>query len=356
MQEFLYAGNVRLLGRVFENETKTRVCFNWSGSGFEFKFKGTMAKAYLYTGLAEDAVPNAEDRAFIGVFIDGVPYQSARFAIDKSEGWYTLAEFLPYGEHTVTVVKQTEVGNGRAAVSKIAVDGEVIEPTDKKALKLEFIGDSITCGYGNICSNASGKFVTGEENFSLTYAAMTAQYLNADIACVAASGNGIYHDYGCNTHNLIPEMYYYTDKMLSGHLGQEPQKWNFTDDNVDAVIIKLGQNDGRFCSGADLPENERTENVLSQRRKDFTEKAELFLKEVRYLRPNTPIIYIYEFGMLLEKELEEAFKFVDNITPLKIYSKREYEGVGANGHWSTSTHARMAMELTAKIKEILCLK
>lgn len=356
MQEYSYKDNVRFLGRVFEAKDKTKVCFNWSGSGFEFVFKGTKAEAYLHSGIADDDVPNPESRAYLGVFVDDAPYKSAKFSIDKTEGWYTLADFLPYGEHTVRVVKLSEAGYGRAAVSKIAVDGEKPKPSLPKKLKLEFIGDSITCGYGNVCSNESPEFVTAEEDFSLTFASMTAKYLDADIACVAASGNGIYHDYGCNTHNLIPEMYYYTDKMLSGHLGEEPERWDFASDKTDVVIIKLGQNDSRYCSGADLPQRECNENILKERRNCFTEKAIDFLNEVRDLRPDTPIIYIYEEGMLLEKELETAFECVGNIKSLKIISKREYEGVGANGHWSVQTHVRVAGLLTTEIKEMLCLE
>ncbi|MBR4073744.1 MAG: hypothetical protein IKK24_07355 [Clostridia bacterium] len=348
--------NVRFFGRTAEVEGEKGVFFNASGSGFTFTFIGTAAKAYFYAGASHDTVCDDEHRGYISVFVDDMPISVSRFQLDRMSDWYTLAENLPFGEHTVRVIKGTEVGFGRASVTEIMCEGDLVAPQKEKPLKLEFIGDSITCGYGNICSNGSSEFTTREEDFSQTYAAFTAKLLDAELSCIAASGNGFYHDYGCNTHNLIPELYAYTDKMLDEHCGKTARKWDFQNDKRDAVIIKLGQNDGQFCSGADLPEAERKPDILAERRSKFQEVAYSFLSDITIYRPDTPIVLIVEDDMLLKNELINAAEKIDSVHLLKIQSKRPYEAVGANGHWSVHTHSRVALQLSQFLKELLCLQ
>lgn len=360
MQENINAlsknGSVLFYGRTYTDPRDGRIWFNWSGSGFEFSFTGTSASAYLHTDLQGGEVRRAEERAYIGVFVDGSDIATARFPLDSEEGFYTLTEDLPFGSHTVKVIKETEAGYGRSAVSKIECDGVFTAFQSEKKLKIEFIGDSITCGYGNICSNKSPDFVTGEEDFSLTYAALTAGFLGAELSCVAASGNGFFHDYGCNTHNLIPEMYIYTDKMLCENYGFETEKWDFTADRVDAVVIKLGQNDAQYCMGADLEESARSPEILNERRREFEKTAAGFLIKLAELRAGVPIFSVYEPEMYLASELEAAMHEAGKqIIPVPVSGKRSYEGVGANGHWAVCTHARAALLLAERMRAELCL-
>ena len=347
--------NVKFFGRTVYDENSGTTFFNWSGSGFVFRFRGTKAECFLSGGLKGEDIPQKESRGYIGVYLDDIPYSIARFPIDKPEGLYTLAENLPFGEHTIRVVKETEVAYGRVALHYLSADGELLTPPESSNIKIEFIGDSITCGYGNICSNASPEFVTAEENFSQTYAAVASKILNAEPSVIAASGNGFFHDYGCNTHNLIPELYRYTDKFFDEHCGNKPRKWDFENDHRDIVVIKLGQNDFQYCSGADLPIEQRTEETLNARRKAFCVVATDFLKEISKLRPNIPILMIYESDMGLKNEIITAVKQADcGIYTMEIMPKREYEGVGANGHFSVCTHTRVGMLLAERIKEIIC--
>lgn len=355
IMKYMPEGNVRFFGRTIFDKSSNATFFNWSGSGFVFRFCGTKAECFLSGGLKNEDIPQKETRGYIGVYLDDIPYCIARFPIDKVEGLYTLAENLPFGEHVIYVVKETEVANGRTALQYLVLDGEILSPPEEAKIKIEFIGDSITCGYGNICSNASPEFVTAEENFSQTYAAVAARLLNAEVSVIAASGNGFFHDYGCNTHNLIPELYYYTDKFFDGHRGCEPQKWDFEKDHRDIVVVKLGQNDFQYCGGADLPTEQRTEYVLNARREEFCNVATAFLKEISRLRPDTPIIMIYESDMRLKNEIITAVNRADcGIYTMEIMPKREYEGVGANGHFSVYTHTRVGMLLAERIKEIIC--
>lgn len=349
-----YSDNhIRFFGRTLKIEgTKARF-FNWSGSGFVFGFIGTKATARFLHGCSCDGLPKEEDRAYIGVFVDGELFETARFPIDRKDKEYTLAENLPFGKHTVYVVKETEMWYGRAGLCELSCDGEFTEPPPEKSLKIEFIGDSITCGYGNICSNKSTEFRTCEENFSNTYASIVSKLLDCEISVVAASGNGFFHDYGCNTVNLIPELYEYTEKVFSDNCGLIPEKWNFESDKCDAVVIKLGQNDAQYCMGADLPKEERTDTVIKERKKAFEAAAYTFFTNVINHRPDTPILFICEDDMYLKNECISALNRANGIEFLEFSGKREYEDVGANGHYSVYTHARVANLVAAKLKTML---
>ena len=60
------------------------------------------------------------------------------------------------------------------------VDPKVIEPTPKKNLSIEFIGDSMTCAYGVEGKDQNEHFKTSTENFSKSYAYLASQILNID--------------------------------------------------------------------------------------------------------------------------------------------------------------------------------
>lgn len=346
-------GLIRYNGRTVDHDAVGARFFNWSGSGFEFSFIGTSVSAKFVTGNINEPVPNENERAYIGVFVDGSVYETARFPLDKNGGLYVLAEDLAVGTHTVRVVKETEMWYGKSGLVSLVCDGEFLPLSEKRKSMIEFIGDSITCGYGNLCSNRSPEFVTGEENFSNSYAAVTARDLGLSVSVIAASGNGFFHDYGCNTVNLIPELYEYSDKVFCSQIGVQPQKWDFSKDDCAAVVIKLGQNDRQYCSLADLPEDSRYESERKKRRKAFEETVYRFFERVCDLRPGVPILFICEDDMMLKPECLRAAQRTGRVGTLVFPSKKEYEGVGANGHYSVYTHARVARTLTDRLKEIL---
>ena len=68
---------------------------------------------------------------------------------------------------------------------------DIIKPTENKKYLIEFIGDSITCGYGIEGKGANEMFDTSTENFEKTYAYLSAKELNYDYSTVCYSGCGI---------------------------------------------------------------------------------------------------------------------------------------------------------------------
>ncbi|MDN5553540.1 hypothetical protein [Prevotella sp.] len=60
---------------------------------------------------------------------------------------------------------------------------------------MEFIGNSITCGYGIMARSKFMNFSNSTENHYYTYAGIAARRLNAESMVVARSGIGAYRNY-----------------------------------------------------------------------------------------------------------------------------------------------------------------
>ncbi len=246
---------VRFLGRTYtydyaakslnEKYEKT-VFFDWTMSGFEFSFIGTAASAEIVSNRFKDK------KIWLYAYVDGDtgPGKGRMFAVGgKEKDSYVLCSGLPEGKHTVEVRRASaccmgglEEENGPAGMSglvSLTITGRDPElckrPADRK-LKLEFIGDSITCG-DNI-NRVDGNNI---EDGTLTYAAFTAHKLGADINVMSISGNGcICCLFGTPLLDL-PDQYMYTDSLAKGTPGED--RWDFSKYRPDVVVVNLGTND-----------------------------------------------------------------------------------------------------------------
>lgn len=97
----------------------------------------------------------------------------------------------------------------------------------------------------------------------------------------------------------------------------------------------------------------RTSEILNLRRAEFKKAAYDFFKKIISFRPDTPILFICEDDMLLKEECISAAKKTGIIQTLVFAPKKEYEGVGANGHYSVYTHARVAAAVVRKLRKML---
>jgi lysophospholipase L1-like esterase len=149
----------------------------------------------------------------------------------------TLRKPDPHGEHLVTICKATE-GIGWVEFEGVYADALLPAPAlpDRK---IEFIGNSITCGFGNDTSGipcGQGEWYD-QENAWLSYAPVTARALKAQWSLTAVSGIGLIHSC-CKMTITMPEVF---DRMdPRGNRGT----WDFSKYQPDVVTICLGQNDG----------------------------------------------------------------------------------------------------------------
>lgn len=219
------AAGVRWVGRVDSTTDAAHPSFSWSGTGFVAKFMGTSLTAQLTT--------NGTNQIFKTV-IDGTP-QAAFTAGGGVTRMYPLATGLTSDVHTVELYRQTEGPQGQTQLTGLTTDGALMDPPPGPGRLIEVVGDSITCGYGDLGTLSDAECYTTESHWD-TYEAVAARMLGAEVSTIAASGRGVIRNYGGDTAGTMPMLYPLTLTNVS------TSAWDFHIE-PQAVVINLGTND-----------------------------------------------------------------------------------------------------------------
>lgn len=330
--------------------------FNWTASGFEFAFTGKKAVAKI---LSDPDHWNKENLGWIGVFIadldkDYALQADARFELSEKENNITLFQSSDDTEKTVKirVMKISEDAFGMAGFAGLEIDGKQENlPEHKYDMKLEYIGDSITCGYGIDGVWNKDVFRTDIERADKGYAYLTARLLNADYNMISWSGIGLTSTYIDPSIDL-PENKWtmlrtwpYTDKSASIRLGKDPEVWDASKYEPDYVIINLGTNDQSYT-------RDKEERTLA-----FINVYRALIEEVHRRSPEAKIICcLGVMGQLLCPAIEEAVTLFQKEFPsakikaLTFPVQLESDGIAADWHPNAVTHEKMAKQLSEFIK------
>jgi hypothetical protein len=149
--------------------------------------------------------------------------------------------------HHILVYTATEVdfnenpSPNQVVLESVVLDAGTLEPLSepRPARRLEFVGDSITVGYFNLCHIAPTLGAVAEESNYDSWPNQICMQLGAECAQVAWSGRGLVRNNGGGKVGLMREIY---ERTLSSDSHSEP--WDFSSFVPHAVIINLGTNDG----------------------------------------------------------------------------------------------------------------
>lgn len=340
--------NVRFIGRVMPLEDTVWMVL--SGTGIEFSVTGTFAKITLMADDTRSDVP--ENRARVAVYVDGE--RVADVMLDATE--QTVTAFVAEREekHVVRVIKLSESPMSTCGISGIVADG-TITPTENRRHLIEFIGDSITCGYGVDDEEKDHHFATGTEDVTRAYAYKTAQILAADYSMVSFSGYGIvsgYSEDGDKVANQLVPDYYEKFGFSRGTYKEKyrPQEvlWDFTKRQPDLVVINLGTNDMSYVR----------DNV--ERKGEYIEGYVRFLKTVRKRNPQAMILCVLGImGTALCPAMEDAVERYRKETgdamvcSMGFTEQLPEDGLVADWHPTEVTHAKAAGILAEEIKTIM---
>jgi hypothetical protein len=203
---------------------------DWPGTYFRCRFTGQTL------GLLLDGPSGAQ----FNVFIDGKQVKTIS-CMPNDTIW--ISRNLSDEEHRLVVYRRTEAFLGKAVFKGIIIDAKakVLRWIDLPSHKIEFIGNSITCGYGVEGASRHDRFLPETENNYLTYAAVTSRSLDADYFIIAHSGLGIVRHYGDSLKvSTDPQM---PVKYLRTFDGTDSLKWDFKSWKPDVVVVNLGTND-----------------------------------------------------------------------------------------------------------------
>ena len=155
--------HVKLIGRTAEAEGIRWLAL--SASGVEFTFTGTSA---AFTIIGDSMITNAEKQPRYAVYINGEKTMDS--LVDAAEATVTVFTADEAQETTVKLLKLSEAQESTMGIRDITINsvGEA-KPTAEKKLKIEFIGDSITCGYGIDAASPEDAFSIATEHLSLIH-------------------------------------------------------------------------------------------------------------------------------------------------------------------------------------------
>ena len=342
--------NVKQLGRTYYSDKDILWCA-FSGTGAEFKFSGTKCTINI-VGDSVSTTSEVDNHARVAIYVNDKRVVDEM--LTKQENQFVVVDETEATNATIKIVKLSETANSTFGIGSIEVEGGKIEPTEKKELLIEFIGDSITCGYGVDDEDRDHHFSTTTEDVTRAYAYKTAQTLNADYSMVAISGYGIISGYSSDdkpvSNQTIPQ-YYDTLGFTYGGFGSEkPQdiKWDFSSRQPDVILINLGTNDSSYTKG-------KEDRIAS-----FTEEYGKFIKTIREKNPDATIICsLGIMGAQLYSSIELAVNTYveetgdENIELFKFSEQRQEDGHAADWHPTETTHIKAAGKLVEKIQEIL---
>ncbi|MCL2327191.1 MAG: GDSL-type esterase/lipase family protein [Bacteroidetes bacterium] len=343
---------IQYTGRIDKSD-KSAYRFSHCGVSIQTKFYGSSVAAEI----TEYGNGSAGGTNYFNVIIDG-KVQGKPLQLMPGKHIYTLAQNLAERTHTIELFKRTESQVGEVAFHgfREEVSGENLAMADLPNLKLEFIGNSITCGYGNAVAYSAqdletkSGFNSVNENNYMAYGAITARNLRAQYSCIAYSGRGLFqNNTGC-TEGTVPQMY---DRIFPDN----PQSvWTAADRAAYAphyIIINLGSND--FYA-----ETSQGKNFYVEREK-FVDAYVNFVNKLRSYYPQATIICTV--GVMMSDSypknaqqwtrIQEYTQVVRNHFASQgdnnvLYLNLGQQSVpyGEDWHPSIATHEKMAKTLT----------
>ncbi|ATB33129.1 SGNH/GDSL hydrolase family protein [Melittangium boletus] len=246
---------------------------------------GTVRLRCLCTGVDvrfEDLGVGGEAHTnFIDILVDG----ESRGALRLQPGASLLqgVRGLPRGEHTIELVKRTEAHAGGVRFQGIRIQGVLLEPPPRPSRRMEFIGDSITCGYGNEASIAAPTYTepnTGyharNQDILKAFGPLTARRLGAEWVTTCVSGRGVYRSNDGSRDGVLPLIY---GRTLPG---QAEPRWEPSRYVPEVIVINLGTNDFAVSDGAGLPTAPPAE--------PFKQAYAAFVRELRATYPEARIV------------------------------------------------------------------
>ena len=320
--------NIRLIGRAYFCDGG--LACDHSASGFELcaRIDGELLLTASSSG-----------DTYYSVFVDGERIDK-RFHVDSSMQTVRIAEFNDGKAHKVKVLKQSESAWSSSVIVSLELDGEILEAPAERGLLFEFLGDSLTTGYGNLGvkgeENEQGGNTPHKEDATKTYAFLTAEEFDADCTIVAWSGVGL--DTGW-THAPFTDYYkaasFHRDTVKQYEFGRAP----------DLLVIHLGANDST---------NDKTQ------RESFVKKG---IDLINYIfdgyRRRMPVIWLYDPDEGVPSYIADVLEHFGGESAGFFALELEWQSTdaywGASGHPSALAHeyhAELLIDLIRK-KNIL---
>ena len=312
--------NLKISGRSLELSKGIACDFTASGIEFNAVLAGDLSLKVDCTGTT-----------YYTLYLNGVRQERLKF--NAGVGEYTIAKGLPAKTYNVKLVKQTHIGHTNSTLLEMSMTGSFLEKPKDNELLIEFVGDSITCGYGVVGYPTAGVNSYGTADFcdsTEAYAYKTAMTLGADYSMISVSGWAMLSGNSC-----IPDLVYNYTSFKRNNTLYKPERC------ADIVVVNLGTNDKN----------------LSHYESNFVDEYEDFVHQIREMNPDAKIILAY--GMMhsgdaltnVEGKLNQVVERVGGADSEIWAVKLPTNQAAGNGHPSAEGHTDAAKVLSDFIQK-----
>ncbi len=324
--------DIRYDGRIQVDNQSAKLFY--PGSSISIEFTGTRLEADFSNSIAYYRCSFKSDNngEEIFTFCTNEPQRSRTTHV-------VLVKDLENGKHmvTITLISEGIYRNPEFFGFYVDKDATISRPKDKSTKnKFEFIGNSITCGYGTEVTDRS-PYNDSTSNFCHSFAFRTADYFNADYMVVARSGIGIYRNFGdkdtASAYGCMPDNY---EKFWL----DSPLNWDFSLFQPWVVFINLGTND--------------TWEMSSFNAKKYEENYRKLMETLTLHYAGRSVHYVLLTGSMMGQEALQAVKpILDKIQHdywAKGYLVYRFDftptaGLGADWHPCAAQQEDMSKEL-----------
>jgi lysophospholipase L1-like esterase len=319
---------IRYKGRwSFEDPVQPSASMN--GTSIEWAFDGTGTEITLST---------ATKTVYLFVIVDGQADVFNRQLIQVSQSspqTFQLAEGLEPGAHYIEIIQLSEYDSKLVFHQLTINDGSLIELPPRKALKLEFYGDSNTAGW-----NAWNPYDTGGPEASeafFSFPGLVADMLNAEYHLIGVSGSGITNRTWLNLADSY-DLIHITEEKSSKNTWDFQN--NFADFIPDAVIVNLGAND--YYAGAPKP-------IIKQEWKMFISD------KLRVQYPDAHIVLANSYGWAINEPADYVHEAIEELQAAGDVnvSYVRFPWLWGQEHAVINEHAGFANILATHLAEIL---
>jgi lysophospholipase L1-like esterase len=315
--------HVNFVGRFDFTQPSAPAC-TWTYCGLEFDFRGTGVELKL-SGAGHIQLYVVVD----GQLVPTVTTQGAEWSTTDTPTRYMLASGLREGLHHFEVHRGPEGMFGAVRFHGIDIQrGHVVGSGRHHRRTLEVIGDSISAGYGNLVGVVPCEFGTAFEDGYMTYGAIAARLLDADVRIEAVSGIGMALALDGDTTFTMPNVW---DNV---NVFDSSVKYDCSTWKADAVVVNLGTND--FNAGVDPATYVATYVDYLQTIRDCYPKA-LILCAVNDANDE----FSDALNTVIETYADPRVEKIDLGTP---------NWAGCDGHPDITGHVAMGKNLAARLR------
>ncbi len=326
---------IAVLGHVERREDAIR--FAWSLSGIELFVTGRRVVATVH---ATRVTLETSQNTWVDVFVDDRAVAKHELMPGPNE---VTIDLDPSRTHRVRIVKRTEASIGNFELRRLDVDGTLERAHAPRRPLIEFVGDSISAGFGIEGANGDCAFSAATENASKAYPALVTEALHGRARVYAWSGKGLLRNADPLDVEPLPVVYgraIPTEPATARADAREP---------ANMVVVNLGTND--VLEG-------------TPPRHAFQSALLALLDRIRAGQPSAQVLVVIspmvwddesrrDRSYLRDVIAETVRVRIENgdrrVAMLELWSDPR-EGVGCQMHPSEAGHARFAREIAAALK------